>query len=414
MPALKNLLFLVHRIPFPPNKGDKIRSYPILRHLSDRYRVHLGTFVDDENDWQYREHLDDLCASTHVLDLRPAAAKLQSLGALLSGEALSPRYYRSDSMQNWVRETIQRHEIQLILVFSSAMAQFVPADAKALKLIDFVDVDSDKWRQYAATKYWPLSWIYRREARDLLDYDRKVARAFDHCFFVSEAEAALFRQLAPESREKVHFFPNGVDSSYFAPEKPYPNPYPSRASVLVFTGAMDYWPNIDAVLFFARKVFPGIRAKFPKAWFFVVGSNPAAAVKALGKCPGIVVTGRVGDIRPFLVHARLALAPLRIGRGIQNKVLEALAMNKPVLASRKALEGLPPYPGKGLLVAESAPEMKALALKALASDWSLAQHIRNSHWIQKHFSWPANLTILDQFLEPELQPRLSFEPAAGS
>ena len=165
---MEELLFLAHRIPYPPNKGDKIRSWHILKHLARSYRVHLGAFVDDPGDWRYRDRIEQLCASTCLLPLHPAAAKLSSLGGLLSGTALSLSYFRDRRMQRWVNTMLERSEIQKVFVFSSPLAQYVltATSPEMRRVIDFVDVDSDKWRQYAERKRWPFSWLYRREGRD--------------------------------------------------------------------------------------------------------------------------------------------------------------------------------------------------------------------------------------------------------
>ncbi|MDB5794073.1 MAG: glycosyltransferase, partial [Noviherbaspirillum sp.] len=196
---MQDILFLVHRIPYPPNKGDKIRSYHMLKHLSRRYRVHLGTFVDDKQDWAYVDKVMDLCEETCFVEMNPAICKMRSIAGLVFNEPLSLPYYRNSEMQAWVNNLLKQRPIKNILVFSSAMAQYVQ-DADTLhRVIDFVDVDSDKWKQYAASKPWPLSWLYRRESRQLLAFEQRIAREFDSATFVSEAEANLFRRLAPDA-----------------------------------------------------------------------------------------------------------------------------------------------------------------------------------------------------------------------
>ena len=179
MNAVRHLLLLVHRIPFPPNKGDKIRSYHLLRHLAEHYQVHLGSFVDDEDDWQHASTVEKLCASTHLARLNPLRARVRSLGALLANRSLSLDYYHDKGMASWVEQTVRTHGIERIMIFSSAMAQYAEAYPQAKRVVDFVDVDSDKWRQYAEKKSWPMSWLYRHEATQLLAYERKVARECD-------------------------------------------------------------------------------------------------------------------------------------------------------------------------------------------------------------------------------------------
>jgi sugar transferase (PEP-CTERM/EpsH1 system associated) len=363
---MDHLLYLTHRIPYPPNKGDKIRSYHLLKYLARHYHVHLGTFIDDPDDWQYIDIVKKLCGDTHFASLNPRPARLRSLGALAMNRPLTLDYYRNNGLQDWVKKVIQTQAINRVLIFSSAMAQYVTGIQKARCIIDFVDIDSDKWRQYAKRKPWPMSWLYQREGRLLLRYERQVAFRYDASLFVSEAEADHFKRLAPESAEKIGFFNNGVDSDYFSPSREYPNPYEPNMAAIVFTGAMDYWPNVDAVCWFAQEIFPAVLAKHPHARFYIVGSRPTAAVRKLAQLSGVVVTGAVADVRPYLAHARLAVAPLRIARGLQNKVLEAMAMAKIVIASPQAAEGILGTSGEELHVANDSQEFSHMIMSMLS------------------------------------------------
>ncbi|MEO8407737.1 MAG: TIGR03087 family PEP-CTERM/XrtA system glycosyltransferase [Oxalobacteraceae bacterium] len=400
---MQELLFLVHRIPYPPNKGDKIRSYHMLKHLSQRYRVHLGTFVDDERDWEYLDKVKLLCGETCFVKLDPMTSRMRSLSGMLSNSPLSLPYYRNASLQAWVDAQLGIRPIKNILVFSSVMAQYVRKQRSARRVIDFVDIDSDKWKQYAITKPWPLNWLYQRESRLLLTYEREVAKEFDGATFVSEAEADFFKQLAPEAENKITYFNNGVDTSYFSPQAAFTNPYPPGTVALVFTGAMDYWANADAVEWFSKTVFPEIHAQFPRVKFYIVGARPTSRVNALATLPGITVTGTVPDVRPFLAHAALAVAPLRIARGIQNKVLEAMAMEIPVLASPQALEGIRADIGRELFVASDDRDFIRQIVTVLQSGSSASMGKAARSRILKDYSWPNSLARLDKLLsEPQL------------
>jgi sugar transferase (PEP-CTERM/EpsH1 system associated) len=225
-----------------------------------------------------------------------------------------------------------------------------------------------------------------------------MARQMDASIFVSPAETQLFASLAPESRNKLHAVNNGVDTDYFSPERPYTNPFPAGTRPLVFTGAMDYWPNIDAVDFFARSVLPEVRAACPDAGFWIVGSNPAKAVLDLEGLPGVTVTGRVPDVRPYLRHAALVVAPLRIARGIQNKVLEAMAMAKTVVATPQAAEGIEGQPGRDYLVAATADALSALIKQALRPDSpDLGAQARS--YVLATYHWQKSLYKLDVILD---------------
>ncbi len=395
---MEDLLLLIHRIPYPPNKGDKIRSYHLLKHLARDYRVHLATFVDDADDWQHVPTVEKMCASSHFASLNPTLARVRSLGALVKNRSLSLDYYRDATLQRWVDQTVSAHKIERVLVFSSAMAQYADKYPNARRVVDFCDVDSDKWRQYAEKKSWPMSWLYRHEARQLLSYERQVARDYDASLFVSEPEAALFRQLAPESDARIGFFSNGVDTDYFSPDAAGTSPFKPGERAIVFTGAMDYWPNVDAVQWFALEAMPLLRARFPDLVFYIVGARPAPAVLELAKQQNIVVTGTVPDVRPYIAHARAAVAPLRIARGIQNKVLEAMAMATPVVVSPQALEGIEAEPGKELVLAQDAAgfaDAVALLLARSSNDMGLAARAR----VERKYSWPSNLACIGERLE---------------
>ena len=397
---MANVLFLVHRIPYPPNKGDKIRSFHWLKSLAQRHRLWLGSFVDDPADWAHAEAVRDYCEEALLVPLSRRAATLRSLRGLLDGRPLTLPYYADARMRRWVRRLVEAGTVDTVFVFSSAMAQFVAPDWPVRKVIDFVDVDSDKWRQYADRRPPWSRWIYQREAVRLLDYDRRIARDFDRALFVSAAEADLFRRLVPEAADRVDFVGNGVDLEYFRGGREFANPYRPGEQALVFTGAMDYWPNVDAVRWFADQVFPRILQHHVEARFYIVGARPTEAVRLLGRREGIVVTGSVADIRPYLAHARLAVAPLRVARGIQNKVLEAMAMAKSLLVSPHALDGLATEAGLDLAVTEDPRAMADLAAEALARrDFLPRWSPVNRRFVETHYSWDRHIEKLHALLE---------------
>ena len=403
---MDDLLFLCHRIPYPPDKGDKIRSHQLLLRLLRRHRVHLGAFVDDPDDWRHVDHLRTLCADgdCRFVGLHPRLARLRALSGLLRGEPLTLPYYREPAMARWVAEIVREKPIRHIVVYSAAPAQFVldgvPDGVR--RLIDFVDVDSAKWQQYAEGRRGFWRWLYRREARTLRDFERRVARRFDRSFFVSPAEADQFRELAPESAGRIDYWVNGVDTDHFSPATAHPNPYGPEERVLLFTGAMDYWANADAVCWFADAVFPAVLEQVPRARFVIAGGRPTAAVRRLGERPGIRVTGRVPDMRPYLAHAWAAVAPLRIAQGIQNKILEAMAMARPVLATGKAMTGIALTPGLERWVADDADGLAQRAITLLgATD---GERLRRESGMLGHelvlrgHVWARNLERLDAAL----------------
>jgi sugar transferase (PEP-CTERM/EpsH1 system associated) len=389
---VRDILYLVHRIPFPPNKGDKVRSYHLLRQLAGRFRVHLGCFVDDEDDWQHVDALRPFCAGLQVCRLDPRRARLRSLRGFLGGEALTVPYYADAGMRAWVDDTLQRHGIDRAVVYSSAMAQYVMQRPGLHRVVDFVDVDSAKWAEYAEKRRWPWSAVFRREARLLLDYDRRVARGAAMNVLVTPAEAELFRGLAPESAGRIQSAMNGVDTDFFSPAHALASPFPEGVVPIVFTGAMDYWPNVDAVTWFADESLPALQRALPAARFYIVGMNPAPEVRALGERSGIEVTGRVPDVRPYLRHAAAVVAPLRVARGVQNKVLEAMAMARPVVVGEAAAGGLDVRAGEEIAVAGGA-EAFAAAVERLVAELERAAAMGQAarRCVQDKYSWAHNL-----------------------
>lgn len=392
------LLFLVHRLPYPPNKGDKVRSYHLLRHLMREHQVHLGTFVDDPEDEQYLPIVQGLCASLHVARLDPRWAKLASLRGLLSGEALGLPYYRDAGLRDWVRETVRREGIEGVLVFSSTMAQYA-LDLDLPVWVDFVDMDSAKWRDYAPRHAWPLSWLYAREGRKLLDFERRVAARARASYFVTDAECALFTAAAPEHKARVRTLCNGVDAEFFDPALPSDNPYPSGELPIVFTGAMDYWPNVDAVQWFVAEMLAPLRERHPNLSFTIVGRAPTPAVQALAG-EGVRVTGTVPDVRPWLRHAAAVVAPLRLARGIQNKVLEAMAMGQPVVTAETCAGAIDARRGEEFAAAERAEDYVRQLLQWLEQP-EAARRVGAAarERVLARYAWGAQLAPLDRDLE---------------
>ena len=396
---MANILFLVHRLPYPPNKGDKVRSFHLLKHLAARHRVFLGTFVDDPDDWQHLPVLRALCADVHATELRPMRAKLASVRGLLSGEALGLPYYRNRNLSRWVGATAAAVKLDAVLVFSSPMAQYAAALPALPMLVDFVDVDSAKWADYAPAHRWPMSWVYRREGKKLLAFEQAVAARARCSFFVTENETALFRKLTPGLSAPVESLSNGVDAEFFAPDVQRGSPFPTGQLPLVFTGAMDYWPNADAVIWFATEVLPQLLKPWPKLHFHIVGRSPTAAVLAL-QSEHISVTGTVPDVRPYLQHAAVVVAPLRLARGIQNKILEAMAMGRPVVAAASCVQAITAEAGVELLAATEVGDYVHLINRLLLSPAeALVMGEAGRQRVLADYSWPARLAGIDRHLE---------------
>ncbi len=396
---MEPLLFLAHRIPYPPNKGDKIRSYHLLRFLATRYRVHLGTFIDRGEDRVHEAALDAFCESKLAVTLNPRAAKMRSVAGFVTGEALTLPYYRSAELRRWVERTVAAHSIRRAVVYSGTMAQYV-RDLGLHVVLDFVDVDSAKWTQYAERHAWPSSCVYRREGEKLLSFERSAAAGSAASVFVTRAEAELFLRLAPEFGSRVHVIENGVDSDYFSPDPQRASPFRRGEAAIVFTGAMDYWPNIDAATWFAREVLPAVVRQRPDACFYIVGMNPAQSVRALASIPGVVVTGTVPDVRPYVQHALVVVAPLRVARGVQNKVLEAMAMARPVVVSSSTANGIAAEAGVDFEHAGDATQFGRIVERLLNGDAGTEMGKRARMRIQAAYSWDRNMKAFETLLCP--------------
>jgi sugar transferase (PEP-CTERM/EpsH1 system associated) len=397
---MPDLLFLCHRVPYPPNKGEKIRAWHILAHLARTHRVHLGCLADDPADRIPAEALRRVCGEIGCFAVRPGVQKLRALARLRPGRPLTRDYFHSPELARWVAETFSRHPIERLYVYSSGMAGYAIGLRAAIRVLDLVDIDSEKWRDYAPRHGWPMRAIYRREADTLLAFERRAAMAFDRTLFVSEAEARHFAALAPECGERVGWLENGVDLERFSPMRPYPCPYPHDAQNLVFTGTMDYWPNVDAVLWFAETVMPLLRRQRPQLRFHIVGANPGHRLLRLRGAPGIEITGRVPDVRPYLAHADVAVAPLRIARGIQNKVLEAMAMARPVVATPAAFEGVQALPERDLIVCAGAEETARRIVEILEGRHpQLPAAARRA--VERNHDWSSTLRRLDALFPAE-------------
>lgn len=397
---MANILYLVHRLPYPPNKGDKVRSYHLLKHLQKNHRVFLGTFIDDAEDDVHLPALKAMCPDVYVGRISPPVAKIKSLLKLVTGEALTLGYYQHAGLLRWVARIEQTIALDATVVFSSAMALFAPKHLPML--VDFVDVDSAKWAQYANNRTWPMSWLYRREAQRLLTFERRVAASSCKSFFVTANEVKLFERLAPECAQRVEALQNGVDATYFQPDSGHSNPFATDEVSIVFTGAMDYWPNIDAVAWFVADVMPKLLVVRPQIRFYIVGRNPSGVVRALSG-DHVVVTGTVNDVRPYLQHAAAVVAPLRVARGIQNKILEAMAMGQAVVTVPDCADAIGADEEHGLFRAADAEAFVSVVERFLCQTDSVKRlGLAARHWVITQFSWDAHLSGLDMYLNRAL------------
>jgi len=398
------ILYLCHRTPFPPNKGERIRTFHQIEYLHRKgHEISVFAPTFEATDADNLKALEaKYCERTFHA---PAPGKLALVKALLSGSALSVNNFYSRALQQQLDEFISAHTVDAIVCTSSSMAAYV-FRSKAIDLtggqhptlvMDFMDLDSDKWRQYQSLKGLPLSLIYGREAKLIAALEQKIHNHFDACLLISQAEVDLFLHTINDTG-KLHVVANGLDTEAFQPST---EPKPETGPVLLFTGVMDYLPNEDAVAWFVESAWTKLKQAHPDAVFYIAGMNPSSRVKALAKYPGVEVTGFVDDIRTYYDRAHIFVAPFRLARGVQNKVLQAFACALPTITTPMGCEGINCEAGKEVLVADTVEAM----LKHI--DWVIAnpdqaQQLGTNamRLIQDHFSWDSQLACFESLLQP--------------
>ena len=397
------ILFLAHRVPYPPDRGDRIRSYHFLRALASAAPVHLGCLADDEDAAVAIRALDRHLAS-HMVSVRSTPLWQAGASALRHGEPVSVAAWRNEALRAWVAETIATRTISTIFVFSGQMGQYVPLDFAGRVIVDLCDVDSLKLEAYARDAAWWQAPLYRREARLLRGEEARLVARADRTLLVSEAEAVLLRRRlpGPDHGASIEALGNGVDCDHFDPAavEPLAGDHPR----IVFTGQMDYPPNVEAVRRMAGRIMPQVRRKVSGAEFLIVGRNPVASVQALEGLNGTRVVGEVADMRPYLAAADLVVAPLAIARGVQNKVLEGMAMARPVLLSAEAATGIDAADGRDWRIACDDAQFIEHAV-TLLQDKGEASRMGQAarELVHDHYGWAAVGQRLCAIVEGERQ-----------
>jgi len=391
------ILYLAHRLPYPPNKGEKIRVFNQIRQLARKHTIHLCSFVDDPADLAQTNNLKNCCASVEVVYRNNAATIILALTALIRNHPLSVQLFYRKAFAELVRRKSATERFDCIIVSCSSMAQYVVSSSGIPKIIDFIDVDSEKWRLYGQHRALPLSFVYCREGEQLARYEENITSLFDHSILCSRQEAEILRKRAKE--RPISVIANGVDLDYFSPSAITSC---SRVRpVIVFTGVMDYYPNVDAVRYFCQDILPLVGERLPAAQFYIVGRNPARQVVELGKQINVVVTAAVPDVRPYLAQATVAVAPFRVARGVQNKVLEAMAMGIPVVGTREAFKSMAVTERDGIRVAHDPRSFAQHVITFLQGDaTSRRQAARQARaYVERHHRWEDRGAELERLIE---------------
>jgi sugar transferase (PEP-CTERM/EpsH1 system associated) len=387
------ILFICHRFPFPPQRGGKIRPFNMIRHLATQHEVVVASLAHTAEEMQAGAGLKDHCSGIIAEVLPNRMRWSQAIAALPSGTPSSVAYFWSGRLAQRIREAWQGGGFDGVIVHCAFVAGYAAGLREGFRLLDFGDLDSGKWFDYSRFRGFPLSLGYGLEARKLRRYEQRMASEFGRCTVTTEGEREEFQRLNVSVPCTV--IPNGVDAMYFQSRVKQPGGPPA----IVFLGRMDYFPNIDAISSFATLAFPLIRKILPQAELRIIGSDPVASIRRLARIPGITVTGFVPDVRPYLADATVAVAPLRIARGTQNKILECMAAGIPVVATPEAAKGIQASPGRHLLVAGNAQGFADLVTKVM-QDQGLRKRLSEEgrRQVETAHSWPNSMRLLDGVL----------------
>ena len=386
------IFYICRRVPFPPDRGDKIAAFNAIRHLAARHEVHVFCLGDGVQDLANISGLQAYAKTVSAAPVDEFTIKLRALAALVTGQPLSVAALNESKLHDAIQKKFTELRPDLIIVYSCNMAQFAEHFPNVPRIMHFGDLDSLKWPQYAERSSIPLNWIYAIEARRLLGYERHIAQIFSHALVHTEIEKHDFERLIPGI--PVAVVGNGVDLDYFRSAGEAKKP-----ASMVFTGVMDYRPNIDAVVWFCDEILPIVQANIPAANFTICGSRPAPAVRRLAKRRGVRVTGWVADARPYLDRAEIFVAPLRMARGVQNKLLEALAMGLPCVASTAAWSGTAVADGQGILATDEPREFARHVIDLLGDSDGRAEMARRARAAAvANYRWEVQLACLDQVI----------------
>jgi sugar transferase (PEP-CTERM/EpsH1 system associated) len=387
------VLYVCHRFPYPPKRGGKIRPFNMIRHLAQSHEVHVASLVRSEQEAEEGKGLAQYCAHYEMGRVRNPIQLLRMVARLPTPVPSSMGFFYSGQIAGRVREMLAAERFDLVFVHCSSVAQYVEGVNGTPKILDFGDMDSQKWLDYSRHKPFPLSVGYELEGRKLEAAERRLASRFDLCTATTRAEWETLESYATGA--PTDWFPNGVDSEYFAPsDEPY------DGDTISFVGRMDYYPNQECMFDFCATTLPLLRARRPDLKLLIVGADPSPAVRRLGRQAGVTVTGSVPDVRPYVRRSALMVAPLNIARGTQNKILEAMAMGVPVVTSRIAAGGVDASAPEHFLVGSTPDEYAAAILRIIenpAERKRLAQAGRAR--MLSHHGWEQSMRRLDGIIE---------------
>lgn len=387
------ILYVCHRFPYPPKRGGTIRPFNMIKHLAQSHEVVVCSLTRNPADTAEAQGIKPYCSEFHIGEVDNRVQNLRMAAGLPTPISASTAYFHSSSLARQIRTLLATQRFDLIFVHCSSVAHYVDRVRGIPKIIDFGDMDSQKWLEYVRYKPWPLSWGYWWEGQRVLAEEKRLARRFDFCTATTRAELDTLNSYGTGTA--ADWFPNGVDSSFFAPDG-----QPHDPNTIVFIGRMDYYPNQQCMVDFCRDVLPLLKQRVPEVKLQIVGADPSPEIRALGNIAGVTVTGSVPDVRPYTLRAALTVAPLRIARGTQNKILEAMAMGVPVVCTSLAAGGVDAVPGEHLLTADTPAQTAEAVLRILSNPAERERLARaGRERVLSHHAWPSSMKRLDGIIE---------------
>ena len=395
-----NILYICHRFPYPPKRGGKIRPFNMIKHMSEQgHRVTVASLVRSDQEANEGKGLEDFCHQTIIGKVRSWVAWPHMVALLPTFKTSSNAYFYSSVLKHRIKETLNKNSYDLIFVHCSSVAQYVEDVEDIPKILDFGDMDSQKWLIYSKIRPFPLSLGYLIEGTKLQRVEKELANKFDMCTCTTKAELDTLESY--DANSDTDWFPNGVDTDFFHLSKKSYDP-----NTICFVGRMDYYPNQQAVLKFCKTTLPLLQTNRPQVRFLIVGAAPSQSILRLGKLKGVTVTGTVPDVRPYVHNAVATIAPLKVARGTQNKILESMAMGVPTIISKEASGGIDAVAGEHVITASTPGDYCNAILKLMENP---DERTRLSHAGRKrvisHHNWAGSMKKLDQIIENCLSKR---------
>lgn len=385
------LLFLANRTPYPPYRGDKLKIYNLAKRLCHKHELHLLTFAQTEEDLGHKQELEKVFKEVHFIYLPKSKSALNCLSAAWNPLPVQVLYFQSAAMQKALDQLLQQHTYDAIHVQHLRMAPYLSGRKDVPRILDLPDAFSLYWERRREMKKNPLLKAFERlEQKRVLAYE-PVMKQYDLSLACSTEDVAYLRE--KHHATNLELLPNGVDLDTF---KACNHDY-SHNHTLLFTGNMDYAPNVDAVIYFTQEIFPLIQARYPYVRFVIAGQRPVDKVKELASAH-IQVTGFIENLAATYNEASVVVAPLRFGAGTQNKVLEAMAMGVPVVCSHIGFNGLGISNGEGAFM-ETNPASFAARVVELLDNATLRANTgkKGMEVISGKFSWDRIAQQLENY-----------------